>query len=244
MAVHGERFGGRAIPREDMRASARADAQPRTKRVVVEKATERIGERVLFAAGDEDSSLADDLRDRSAGIADNGRTRGERFKSGQAEPLEERRVKQAFRSRVERSERRLVHEPGEDHAVTRRPLALESLTQVGRKLPELADDDEPEVTVAIRRGAEGTQESAHVLARIELPHVEDVARGHAESGTGERPTLIGWRWIELAVDRFRNDRHALRGDPEPFNDVPLRRFGDRDDRVGAPRERVLPGVPD
>ena len=115
---------------------------------------------------------------------------------------------------------------------------------MGRKLPELADDDEPQVTVAIRRGAECAQESAHVLARIELPHVEDVARGHAESGTGERPTLIGWRWIELAVDRFRNDRHALRGDPEPFNDVPLRRFGHRDDRVGAPRERVLPGVPD
>ena len=88
-----------------MRARARAGAQPRTKRVVVEKATERIGERVLFAARDEDSSVADDLRDRSAGIADNGRTRGERFKSGQAEPLEERRVKQAFRARVKRKRR-------------------------------------------------------------------------------------------------------------------------------------------
>ena len=113
-----------------------------------------------------------------------------------------------------------------------------------RELPELAHDDEPKVRVAVRRGGECAKESPHVLARIELSHVEDVAPGHAESGTRERSTRIRRRWIELAVDRFRNDGHAVLGHPKTFDDVALRRLGDRDHRVGVPRERVLPGMPD
>ena len=153
-------------------------------------------------------------------------------------------MEQTLRPGVESGERRLVDEPGHDDAIARRAFGFEGVSQVRRELPEIAHDHQAQVLVALRRGSERPKKAAHVLARVELSDIEHVAVGHGEASARERASLICRRRIEVAVDGLRYDRHALLRHAQPPDHVLLRRLRDGDHRIRAPRERVLPRVPD
>ena len=156
-------------------------------RVVGQEAHERVAERGLVAAAHEQPGVRDDLGDRAARVAHDRRPRGERLERGEAEPLEERRVEEALGARVERRERRVVDVAGDDHAVPRHARIRERVAERGRELPEVTDDDETQVAIRVGRAGEGAQQAADVLARIELAHVEDVARRNAEALSRQPP---------------------------------------------------------
>src|SRR5207302_5014168 len=119
--------------------------------------------------------VADDLGDRAAGIPHDRRPRGERLESGEAEALEKCRVEEAFRAGVERGERRVVDEAGEDHAIARNTRMSERIAQDPRELSEIARDDQTQVGLAVGRQRERTEKALHVLPGIELADIEDVA---------------------------------------------------------------------
>src|SRR5438093_11491376 len=159
-----------------MRASGEACA----KRSVVENATECRAEGFLVAAAHEEPGVADDFGDGAPGVAHDRCARGERFEGGEAEALEKCRVEEAFRAGVERGERRIVDEAGEDHAIARHMPIGERITQDRRELSESARDKKTQVPVATGPLTERTKNPPHLLPGIELADVEDVAVGHTE----------------------------------------------------------------
>src|SRR5438270_12629545 len=117
-------------------------------------------------------------------------------------------MEQAFRSGVQRREGRIVDAAGDDHPARVEARAGERGTHERGEAAQCADDDEPEVPVAFRRARERAEEPIHVLARIELPDVEDVASWYAEAPTRRRPTVGARRRGEGRVDSLRDDAHA------------------------------------
>ena len=149
---------------------------------------------------------------------------------------------EAFRAGVERGERRIVDEAGEDHAIARHMPIGERITQDRRELSELARDNKTQVPVAIGRLSERTEKAPHVLPGIELADVEDVAVGHTEPLLREPAALLARRRDEGLVNGLGHDRHAVFRDTKPLDDVALGRFRDRDHPIGTACKRVLPGM--
>jgi hypothetical protein len=87
---------------------------------------------------------------------------------------------------------------------------------------------------SFRRGRERAKQAPHVLARVELSDVEDVAAGHAKARSREGATVVRRRRIEVAVDCLRDNGHAFLWNTQPLDDVLLRGLGHGDHRVGAP----------
>ncbi len=111
-----------------------------------------------------------------------------------------------------------------------------------REPPERAHDDEAQIGLAIERAGERGEQPVHVLARIELADVQDVATGHAEAFACDGGAGLTRRRPEALVDGLGDHANALGRDAEASDHIHLRRLGDRDDRVSPFRERVLPRV--
>src|SRR4029077_9826229 len=122
------------------------------------------------------------------------------FEGGEPESLEECGVEQTLSARVQRGEHGLVDEARDDHAISRDTLGLERVSQMRRKLSEVSHDHQAQIRVADRRSGERAKEAAHVLARIELSDVEDVAIGYREARANERAPFVFRRRIEIAVN--------------------------------------------
>src|SRR2546428_3184971 len=140
----------------------RASGEARAKRSVVENATECRAERFLVAAAHEKPGVADDFGDRAPGVSHDRCARGERFEGGEAEALEKCRVEETFRAGVERGERRIVDEAGEDHAIARHTPIGERITQDARELSELPRDHEAQGPAPIGRLSERTEKAPRV----------------------------------------------------------------------------------
>ena len=212
--------------------------------MVVQDPAERARECFLVAAPHQEAGIPHDLGNSASRVADDGGARRERLQRREPEALEERRMEEGLGAGVESGEGLVVDESGEHDAIGRNPLVRERIVKVMRELSQIAHDHQAQLAVAIGRPGERAQQAANVLARVELPHIEHVARRHAEAVARQGAPLVARRWGERVVDGLGHDVDALLRYAEALDDVLPRRVRDRDDRVGAARERVLPGVAD